>query len=131
MAPASFQPSRSGATEAFAPPDDLILVRHDRTLRLIRPAEITCIRAEGNYSIVSLRERKDLLVYRTLDQWKKRLPEASFVRPHRSLIINLTHLVALEFDDRNTGRMFLNGRTDPIPLGRTALHRLRTLIQSV
>jgi hypothetical protein len=52
-----------------------------------------------------------------------------FVRLDRSLIVNLTHLLEVKIIYMDAGQMRLTGRKDPVPLGRTAINRVRVSLQ--
>ena len=62
---------------------DAVFLQSGRTLRMVPLRQIVCIVAEGNYSTVVLSDGKEFLIYRTLNQWEKRLPQS--VRAARSL----------------------------------------------
>jgi two-component system LytT family response regulator len=108
---------------------DSIFLQDGRTLRMVPLREIICIMAEGNYSTVVLSDGKEFLIYRTLNQWERRLPNSLFVRLDRSILINLTHLLEVKIIDRDAAQMRLAGRKEPVPLGRTAINRMRVSLQ--
>ena len=104
--------------------EDLIKIETDRSF-LMRPIlSIVAVQAEGDYSRVFLPDR-NLLLSRTMNEWEQLLPNAHFSRLDRSLIINLQQIDSLEHVSRNHGNLQLNYIKNPIPLGRTALKRLR------
>lgn len=105
--------------------DDTLFLQNDRTLRMVPIRQIVCITAERNYSTVLLTDGKEFLIYRNLNQWEQRLPKGMFIRLDRSIILNQQHLLEIKIVDRDTGKMFITGRQEPIVLGRTALARMR------
>jgi len=108
---------------------DAIFLQNGRTLRMVPLRQIICIMADGNYSTVALSDGKEFLIYRTLNQWERRLPNSLFVRLDRSIVVNLTHLLEIKIIDRDAGQMRLTGRTEPVLLGRTAINRVRLSLQ--
>lgn len=108
---------------------DSIFLQSGRTLRMVPLRQIICILAEGNYSTVVLSDGKEYLIYRTLNQWERRLPNSLFVRLDRSIVVNLTHLLEVKIIDRDAGQMRLTGRKEPVMLGRTAINRVRVSLQ--
>jgi two-component system, LytTR family, response regulator len=108
---------------------DAVFLQSGRTLRMVPLRQIVCIVAEGNYSTVVLSDGKEFLIYRTLNQWEKRLPTSLFVRLDRSILVNLTHLLEVKIIDRDAGHLHLTGRKEPLMLGRTAINRVRLSLQ--
>lgn len=108
--------------------DESLFLHDDKALRLVPARKIVCIQAEGNYSRVILNDGKSLLIYRNLNQWEQRLPKSLFARVDRSLIVNLIHILEVKVLDRNTGNLFLSTLHEPVVIGRTALGRIKALL---
>ncbi len=107
---------------------DLALVRSGGRLRSVRVEEIVLIRASGDYTSVITVNGKELLIKRTMSHWHKCLPEDLFQRVHRSTIINLTQVVALEENPKNNWQINLHHFDQPISVSRRQTVRLRKLL---
>lgn len=53
---------------------------------------ITYLEANGNYTALHFKEKRQILVCKTLREVEQLLPESAFVRIHRSHTIHLRHL---------------------------------------
>ncbi|MGA7720577.1 MAG: response regulator [Ignavibacteriaceae bacterium] len=63
---------------------------------LVNTNEIVIIKAFNNYCNITLSSGQKAIVKGTLKSWEKILPEKSFLRIHRSTIINLELIVKIE-----------------------------------
>ncbi|MEM9190752.1 MAG: LytTR family DNA-binding domain-containing protein [Myxococcota bacterium] len=75
--------------------DDLVYLREAQHLRRCRVSEIVLIRAAGDYTEVQLTNGSVALIHRRLRAWVEELPGA-FVQCHRSTLVNLDYLEALD-----------------------------------
>ena len=73
-------------------------------------SDITYLEAEGNYVRVVTKEKQYMLAV-TLGTLHERINDSKFIRVHRSFVINLEEVEAIEGN-----RVFLNGKD--IPIGR-------------
>jgi two-component system LytT family response regulator len=65
----------------------------------LKPGEITCLEGEGNYTFIYTCRGKRYLVSRTLKSLTEHLDE-SFLRIHKSFIINTDYIAERLDDDR-------------------------------
>ena len=82
-------------------------------LLFVRPDEILYATADGNYTHVHLTRNRQSKVLRQLKEVETLLTQDSFVRIHRSHIINLEH--AIRLGDNDT--IMMSDNTD-LPLAR-------------
>ncbi len=61
--------------------------------KFLKIKDIKCISAEAEYTMVYTVNQEKFLVRKLLKNWEKILPDNSFVRIHRSTIINLDYIV--------------------------------------
>jgi DNA-binding LytR/AlgR family response regulator len=98
--PASMAPNDMVETEASddvtAPPPQLWL-RDGRTSILIDPREITSVISAGNYVEFQLTGPRNHLIRTTLRAQEARLAPFGVARVHRSRLVNLRRIVALEW----------------------------------
>ena len=101
-----------------------------RSSERVLVADIAWILAKENYSQVQLRGRQPVLLKRLLAEWEAILPEPPFHRLDRSLIVQIDRVVRTQRQSRDLTLLFLDGVRDPLPVGRAATARLRSLIDS-
>ena len=104
--------------------NDWLLLRDGGREEFVRTGSIACITAEGDYSRVGTIDGRTRLIHRSLREWESRLPGDAFTRVHRSALVNLRHIAAIE----RTGlahTVTLRGQP-PIAISRRAAARLRS-----
>lgn len=79
----------------------------------IAVADIVWIKAEGDYARVHAKGRS-YLVSRTLKELEGRLDSASFLRIHRSAIVQTTHITEVRAEDSARYRLQLDDGTTVI-----------------
>lgn len=73
-----------------------ILIDIEKKRKLIRKSDIEYIRAFGAYSGVYIAGRGEFMVRRLLRLWENLLPDESFIKIHRSVIININYIDTIE-----------------------------------
>jgi DNA-binding LytR/AlgR family response regulator len=99
------------------------------TPELFKTADIKYIRAEEEYSIVFTKDGKKHVVRRLLKEWEEHLPAASFLRIHRSLLINLNFVAKIEKWFNNSFRVFLKEVPEPLVMSRRYSQLLRSKLK--
>ena len=61
--------------------------------------ELICIEADGEYLRIQLTENREILVFKRLKSMLSELPAAYFKQIHRSYIININHIDAIDFHE--------------------------------
>ncbi|WP_319230861.1 LytTR family DNA-binding domain-containing protein [Draconibacterium orientale] len=77
------------------------LPTNDR-IEFVEVKNIVHCKGESNYTHIYLHEKKHLLVAKTLVEFEDLLKEHSFVRTHKSHLVNLKHVVAYSKTDGGT-----------------------------
>jgi two-component system LytT family response regulator len=103
---------------------DRVFLDTGRQAVFLGVAEITAIRAEGNYTQVINEKGQGYLVRVPLHQWEKRLPGDAFVLLDRSLLINRSHLRRYVLHARRA-ELYLGHLAEPFILGRMGLRRFK------
>lgn len=75
---------------------DPITVRSGERLVSLLPEDIIWVEAANQYARVHAADGQCYLVSQTLRRFSQSLPEAQFVRIHRSALVNLVHVAAVE-----------------------------------
>lgn len=110
---------------------DMVALREDSRFRVVPVNEITHIEAEDNYTRVHLLNGPAALIRRTLSEWDALLPEETFARIDRSLLIRIEAVYELRSEKRDLSLLFLSGRQEPLELGRSASVRIRKVIEKL
>lgn len=71
---------------------DKLIFKNMSEYIIIEPQEIVMVKADGNYSTITLKSAKNITITSNLGSVEKMLPPDKFFRVHRSCIINLEHL---------------------------------------
>lgn len=96
--------------------NDCLFVRQKNLSVKVPMKEILFIQADGNYSIIHTKKKRYTL-RSTLKDIAPKLPQNSFYRSHKSYIINLQNLSAV-----NSENIYID--EEKLPIGRNQLHEL-------
>lgn len=117
-------PEDETATEEGFRYDDLFFYEEGRRPRFIRICDIVYIEAAGNYTELHLTDSTTALTSHTLSTWAERLPDAHFVRIHRSTVVNVERVTRVESADGRSYDVYVTNWDTPLSLSR---RRARTL----
>ncbi len=104
---------------------DRVALKDGGRVRIVDAGQIAAIKAEGAYSRVLLRDGPPMTVLRGIAEWERLLPEESFARVDRSLIVQVRLVRALEVISRDEAWVTLEGLSPRLSVGRAASLRLR------
>lgn len=96
-------------TAAYTP--DYIFIKSRDFFKKVRFRDILFLEASGSYCVVHLLATESIICTRTLSEIVRHFPIASFVRVHRSFVVNLEHV------DRYIGNQLWLEK-EIIPIGR-------------
>jgi two-component system, LytTR family, response regulator len=97
-------------------------------VRVVEVARIVAIKAEGAYSRVLLRDAAPMTVLRGISEWERLLPENSFARLDRSVLVQVSLVRGIETISRDEAWLTFEGISLRLGVGRSALLRLRRYI---
>lgn len=97
--------------------------------RMVYVDEISGIEAEENYTLVRLTNGASHLIRRSMVEWEEALPKQWFLRPHRSLIINIQAVKKILMTRRTEIEFEVAGFPQSILLGRRAAARLKRALK--
>lgn len=124
----SYQEALHKALDEIAPKKFRISIPHSRGIKLLNVDDIEYLEADGNCSMLHLRDGSRFLDTRTLKTYESELPKNLFVRVHRSYIVNFGRADEL-LRENGTWLQLKNGKR--IPVSRKRLSYLVDLITSV
>ena len=103
-----------------------ILIRDREQVHVIPVEQVECIEAQGDYLAIHA-DGKCHLKPQRISEIEEQLDGTRFLRVHRSFIISLAHLQAIERPgpDRHAARLRSGKR---VPISRSGYEKLRTLV---
>lgn len=113
-----------GGESSYDKEDRICLRTPERTV-VAKWEAIPWLKAEGDFTRVFVVNERPLLICQTLGSYEKILPSPPFVRLDRSVIVNLSAVLKMESPSRDEGRIYFEGLTEPLKVGRVAMGRLR------
>jgi two-component system LytT family response regulator len=112
------------------PANTTIELKTPRRTLLAPHADIVALEADGDFTHVHVAGEPALMIWRTLSHFESLLPAPPFLRLGRSLIINRDRLRRIDTPNRAGGQLVLDGKAQPIEIGRAAAQRLRDLLEN-
>lgn len=125
-APASPAPALDALVTLRTAPLERILIRDREQVHVIAIDQVECIEAQGDYLAIHA-DGKCHLKPQRISEIEAQLDATRFLRVHRSFIISLAHLQAIERPgpDRHAARLRSGKR---VPISRSGYEKLRTLV---
>jgi two-component system LytT family response regulator len=125
-APASAVPALDALVARRTAPLERILIRDREQVHVIAIDQVECIEAQGDYLAIHAAGKCHLKPQR-ISEIEEQLDATRFLRVHRSFIISLAHLQAIERPgpDRHAARLRSGKR---VPISRSGYEKLRTLV---
>lgn len=105
--------------------DDTLYLRSGLRARFAAVATISAIAAHDNYSEVQLADGERIFLRKSLSEWERTLPNANFMRVHRTHVVNLARIVRYERDREERTLLYVEGASAPIPASRDRWNDLR------
>ncbi len=121
----------AGPVAAALGPDDVVYLRAGNRARFARVDEISVITASDNYSDVHLRDGARILLRKSLKDWEEMLPDARFMRVHRTQIVNLARVAEYRRDGEERTLRCVDGVADPVPASRYRWAELRERLEQL
>lgn len=111
--------------------DDSILIKTDHGQIFVRLDKIVSVFSlGGNYTTLTVDGEEKLTVRKTMKAWEELLPETTFLRIHRSSIIN-THIIERIYKDSSGSyQIVLQNQEEEFQVSRRMAPRLKDLIES-
>jgi two-component system LytT family response regulator len=78
-----------------------LIIPNKKNLEYVNTSDILYLRGEGNYTSIVLQGEKKFLIAKTLKEYEGILcePESSFLRIHKTFIVNTSHIKKIERGD--------------------------------
>ena len=98
-----------GAQEGGGP--EYISVKADHKVMLVRTSDIVYVESNGEYVVLVMQDGSRIMTLFRLKNMETMLPSDSFMRVHRSYIVNLRRISGYA-----KGSVYLDGAADPLPV---------------
>ena len=105
--------------------DDAVFLEHHNKYYFVRINTIIKISAEAYYTEIITTKGLKILVSKSMKEWETRLPKNSFVRVHRSVIVNIEFVEKIEQWFNYSYRAYLKGIEAPVPISRRYISLIR------
>ncbi len=89
---------KSRAENSSAPPVDYFFVRCDHKFEKVFFRDVSYVEGMQNYAVIHVAGRK-LITYITLTSLENQLPEDQFLKVHKSFLISVPHVKAIDGDE--------------------------------
>jgi head-tail adaptor len=106
----------------------LVYLRHQSGVRGVEAGFVVSLRSAKNYTEVWLADGSMVLDLRPLGLWSALLPQASFVKVHRTAIVNLAHIQAIDRQHADKWELRLRHVPRALPVSRSCRQELRTRV---
>ena len=106
--------------------EPLIYLRKQGGARGVKASAIVGLRAARNYTEIWLADGSSVLDLRPLSIWRALVPQASFLRIHRTALVNLQHVQDVERPSGDRWQIRLRPLDEAWPVSRTHRRDLRS-----
>jgi DNA-binding LytR/AlgR family response regulator len=96
------------------------------SVKLIPVAQVAYLRADEKYTLV-VWEGGEALIRKTIRELAAELDPDVFVQVHRSVIVNLHHVVQVDRGPNETAELRLKDRSEVLPVSRSYVHLFRQM----
>ena len=105
--------------------DDRLMVVHKKSINFIRIKSIAIITASREYTYIHTLDGREYLNSNSITKWENNLPDQNFCRIHRSTIINLDHVLNIDYHISGVADVFIQGWSEPYRISRNYLRRMK------
>lgn len=110
--------------------EDIVFVQSTKELKKVLIKTIVCINADAEYTELFLEDGTKVLVRKLIKLWEEVLPQNTFLRVHKSIIINLTFLLKIEKWFNSSYKIHLNKYPEPVISSRRYSTHIRSKLIS-
>ncbi len=102
--------------------NDCIFIKKDYLLIKIKFSDLLWIKSDGNYLELFCSGGKKHLIRSTLKDFLNKLPGSVFLQIHKSYVVNINHIEAIEYSHMIIGN-------NSIPIGRLFIEKIKETLQ--
>ena len=104
---------------------DSIFIEHANNFYFVKVNSIIMISAAAAYTEIITAKGLKLFAHKSMKEWETRLPQNSFVRIHRSVIINIDFIEKMDKWFNYSYRVYLKSIDNPISISRRYIAAIR------
>ncbi|WP_035240598.1 LytR/AlgR family response regulator transcription factor [Desulfobacter vibrioformis] len=108
--------------------EDVIFVQNGKRRCWLALKKLCLIKASGDFTVLHATDGISGMVWRSLRQWEKLLPQDQFMRIHRGMIVNVNYINAFESVSGQRLKLYLTGLAEPCIASRRITPQLRKLL---
>ncbi|HAF29678.1 MAG TPA: DNA-binding response regulator [Bacteroidales bacterium] len=105
--------------------NDTIFIEHCNKFYFVKVNSIIMISAATAYTEIITSNGLKLLAHKSMKEWETRLPQNSFIRIHRSTIINIDFIEKMDKWFNYSYRVYLKNIGNPISISRRYIAAIR------
>lgn len=117
--------SSAGQQSSKISKDDVIFLQHTKDYKSIAIKDIIYIEGDGVYSRIHTFDGKRIHIRKLIKEWMELLPEESFIRIRKSIIVNKQYVSKIEKWFNGAFRLYLENMEDPFMVSRKYSSDLR------
>lgn len=108
---------------------DSVFLEHLGNYFFVKLNSIILITASAAYTEVRTTKGHKILAHKSMKEWENRLPQNTFVRIHRSTIVNIEYIEKIERWFNYSYRVFIKNIEKPLTISRRYLTSIRDKMQ--
>lgn len=105
--------------------EDQFFAKTNKGIKAVQIKNIVCIIAQAPYSEVYLQDKSKVIVRKLIKEWENSLPHKTFIRVHKSTMININYISKVEKWFNNSYKIDLNNFEESIYSSRRYSTKLR------
>jgi DNA-binding LytR/AlgR family response regulator len=110
--------------------EDKIFVNFNNIIQPVAIKDIKIIEAQNQYTKLFINNGNSVVLKKSLTQWEASLPEKTFIRVHRSFLVNISYIKKIEKGEKNQYQVFLHGLENPVEVSRRYSSKVLLLIKN-
>ncbi len=104
---------------------DSIFIEHGNNFYFVKINSIIMISAEGAYTKIITSKGVNAIAHKSMKEWESRLPQNTFIRIHRSTIINIDFIEKIDKWFNYSFRVTLKNIEKPLSISRRYIAAIR------
>jgi len=104
---------------------DSIFIEHGNSFYFVKIDSIIMISAAAAYTEIITSKGLRVIAHKSMKEWEIRLPQNSFIRIHRSTIINIDYIEKMDKWFNYSYRIYLKNNEKPISISRRYISAIR------
>jgi len=117
-----------GENRSTYTPDDKILVKSGSKANFYYVKDLKFIKSQSPYILLKFSEGKSTLLRQTINEWEKKLPKKTFIRIHRSTIVNTDFIQKISKVGNSSYLVTLKEESETFTISKRYSSKLKELL---